>query len=284
MSELRPVSSNYDPGYPRSLTEQEIEDLLRPNLFRRFGKNALMAAGAVVAGIGLASAAATGIAQEGGPKPLPKPGLSTNKDAMFRAKVLKLAHEILGDKVGSWNAMSAVHIKQDVLANPPIKYPHIPISFGNSYVGIFDAEKARTATFTMFEQYGIKLEKNVTVKGAGYEFNADGFNKELGIGFEIVMPEGPIGFGPQKLPPEPAERKLDTQELKSLDQDIKAGKQRIFVVHAAGYPNMDGDLYTPMEYYLASVIDYLNWAHGDATMERDAVLGKKKNVFQPKGK
>src|SRR4051794_14355314 len=98
MSELRPVSKEYDPGYPRSLTEQEVEELLRPNLVRRFGKRARVAAGAVVAGLGLAGAAATPaqpVPQPPMAQGLPKPGLSTNKDKMFRDKVHKLAHEIL---------------------------------------------------------------------------------------------------------------------------------------------------------------------------------------------
>jgi hypothetical protein len=31
---------------------------------------------------------------------------------------------------------------------------------------------------------------------------------------------------------------------------------------------MDGDLHTPMKYYLASVIDYLNWLQGDLQIAR----------------
>ena len=36
---------------------------------------------------------------------------------------------------------------------------------------------------------------------------------------------------------------------------------------------MDGDLYTPTQYYLASVIDYLNWVHGDREIDHSRILG-----------
>lgn len=281
MSELRPVSKTYDPGYPRSLTEREIDDLLRPSLLNRFGKKAMVAAGAVVTGLTL-SGAACSLAQPPMGPPLPKAGLSTNKDKAFRDKIYKMSHEVLGDKVGFWDERSSILYKQELANNPPIKYSRIAISFGNSYIGIFDTDKAKEATFKLFEQWGIKLEKDVAIKGEGYEFRADGYNKDLNIGFEIVMPEGFVGLDARKkLPVQPQEHKLDAEELKALDKDIKSGKRRIFVVQGTGYPNMDGDLYTPMQYYLASVIDYLNWVHGDPNMERDNVLGRAKKIYTP---
>jgi hypothetical protein len=269
MSELRPVRADYDPGYPRHLTPEEIETLLRPGLFRRFGRETL-AAGAVLAGAWLGQAAPLP-----GPGELPKTGLSTRKDKEFHDKVHKITAEILGDKVGSWNAQTLIDLKATLPSNPPVKYPHIPISFGNSYVGIFDVEKAREATRKMFAQWGIELQKDVPVKGPGYEFVPDGYNKELRIGFKIALPDDGNRRG-QKIEPEPEERKLDDKEMQALDTDIKAGKLRIFVVKAQAFPNMDGDLYTPMEYYLASVIDYLNWVHGDKEIDKTSVLDKKR--------
>jgi hypothetical protein len=277
MSELRPVRADYDPGYPRQLTPEEIEKLLRPGLFHRFGAETL-AAGAVLAGAWLGQAAPLPEKSE-----LPKAGLSTRKDKEFRDKVQKIAAEILGDKVGFWNPQSSIDLQPALPSNPLIKYPHIPISFGNSYVGIFDTEKAREATRKMFAQWGIELQKDVPIKGPGYEFVPDGYNKDLRIGFKIVLPDGGVerrGKKIEKLEPEPEERKLDDKEMQALDTDIKAGKLRIFVVKAQAFPNMDGDLYTPMEYYLASVIDYLNWVHGDKEIDKTSVLGKKRALHR----
>ena len=43
MSELRPVSKDYQPGYPLRLSEDEIDQLLRPGLWRRFSAKTLAA-------------------------------------------------------------------------------------------------------------------------------------------------------------------------------------------------------------------------------------------------
>ena len=93
--------------------------------------------------------------------------------------------------------------------NPPVRYPQIPISFGNSYVGIFDAEKAKQATHRLFAAYGITLQKDVPMKGAGYEFVADGYHPMLNVGFKIVIPEGPVGLNGKALPKQAEEFKLD---------------------------------------------------------------------------
>ena len=50
MSQLQPVPNDYEPKYPRELSEQEIRDLLRPSLLSRFS-NEVFLTGALVAGI-----------------------------------------------------------------------------------------------------------------------------------------------------------------------------------------------------------------------------------------
>ena len=113
---------------------------------------------------------------------------------------------------------------------------------------------------------------------------ADGYNEKLKIGFELVMPEGMVGMGPKKFTLEPAEKKLDAAEMKKLNADVKAGKVRMLVMKAAGFPNM-GDLRTPMVYYLNSVMDYLNWVHGDKQIDPKALQWKPaKPKAKPAGK
>jgi len=270
MSPLKPVESNYTPRYPRELTEDEIRDLLRPCLLGRFSREALIA-GALAAGTGLAPSPAQ--AQDALPK-LPKAGTSTRTDAGFKAEVLALLKETLPKKGGFWGDHTSLLTSQELKVNPPVKYPRIRISYGNSYLGIFDAEAAKAAAEKLFKQYGIELKKDVTVKGDGYEFTADGYDEKLQIGFELVMPDGPVGFGGQKLEPEPAEKKLDAAEMKKLDADVEAGKVRMLVIKAEQFPNMDGDLRTPMVYYLNSVVDYLNWVHGDKQIDPKALHWK----------
>jgi hypothetical protein len=272
MSELRPVPDGYDPGYPKGLSEEEIERLLRPGLLERFGARAL-AAGALVAGLSAVPLAApVPVPAEG---KLPKAGTSTRTDAKHRERVERITREMLGDKVGFWNQHTYLALDQPLKANPPVKVPVIPISFGNSYVGIFDTAKGKEATHRLFAAWGLKLERDVIVKGEGYTFRADGYDKTRKVGFRLLLPEGPFGRG-GKLPAEkePEDSKLDPKEMVALDRDVKAGKVRVFVADAMRYPNMDGDLYTPMQYYLASVVDYLNFIHGDRMLDRNTVLGK----------
>ena len=267
MNPLKPVEPDYAPRYPRKLTEVEIRELLRPCLLNRFSKEALMAA-ALAAGTALAPLPAW--AQDAPPK-LPKAGTSTRTDAQFRAEVFALLKETLPKKGGFWGAHASIISSKELDANPPVKHPRIRISFGNSYVGIFDTESAKAAAAKLFKHYGIELKKNVTIKGGGYEFVADGYNEKLRIGFELVMPDGPVGMGGQKFTLEPPEKKLDAAEMKKLNADVKAGKVRMLVIKAAGFPNMDGDLHTPMVYYLNSVMDYLNWVHGDLQINPKAL-------------
>lgn len=267
MSPLKPVEPSYAPRYPRQLTEVEIRELLRPCLLSRFSKQTLVA-GALAAGTALAPSPST--AQDA----LPKAGISTQTDAKFQAEVFALLDEALPKKGGFWGSRASFVSTQELQANPPVKYPRIRISFGNSYVGIFDTEAAKAAAAKLFQQYGIELKKDVTIKGDGYEFTADGYDEKLGIGFELVMPEGPVGLGAGEFKPEPPEKKLDAAEMGKLDADIEAGKRRMLVIKAGQFPNMDGDLRTPMVYYLNSVVDYLNWVHGDKQIDPNALHWK----------
>src|SRR5688500_14996824 len=97
---LRPVPADYSPAYPSRLTPEEIHDLLRPGLFRRFTPTTMLA-GALVAG-----AMAAGC---DGPTPASgtgsDAGKSTRTDPQLRAKVDRIVEEVLGpvkDRKG-WN-------------------------------------------------------------------------------------------------------------------------------------------------------------------------------------
>lgn len=273
MHTLRQVKRDYDPGYPRSLTQAEILELLRPGLFARFSSKTMLA-GAMLAGAALPGCGAEKITlNEHAPaKPVPKHA-TTGTDAALKAKVDQLVTELLGSaKEGHWGKHTSLRLSRDLANNPPIKYPSIPISYGNSYVGLFDTEAAKQATFKLFSLYGIEMKSNVPVEGKGFLFEADGYDEKSGIGFKIVMPEEGARRGADK--PQAAEKHLDMGEIKMLDNAIKLDQLHLFVAGAGGFPNMDGDLYTPMEYYLASVVDYLNWIHGDKQIELTRVLGK----------
>ncbi len=295
MSQLSPVKPDYVPGYPRTLTAQEIHELLRPSLFKRFSSKTLLVGAVLLTGCGVSQKppVTTPPPTPGVPPPTdPAPTATdaprvsraplaplaahptTHSDAAFKAKVDQLVTEVLGAAGKSnWGGETTINLHRELAINPPVKYPHIPISYGNSYVGIFDTEAARAATIKLFALYGIELKAGVSVEGAGYKFQADGFDEKTGTGFKMVLPEGAQSRRGIKIQDQPSDQALEPAEFKPLEEAEKAGQIRIFVADASAYPNMDGDLYTPMQYYLASVVDYLNWIHGDTQIELSSVLG-----------
>jgi hypothetical protein len=262
---LRPIPGTYEPGYPAALTREEIQELLRPGLFHRFSRPTLLA-GAVFAGALVAAGCGAAPAADV-PAPAPSGGASRAARPRQSAAVDKLVAEILGayDKNKFWNKSARPSPAKELSGNPPVKYPQIPISFGNSFIGVIDVAAARDATIRLFEAYGLELVPDVPIQGEGYAFVADGFDSMNKVGFKIIRPPEDEGEGEGQGAPEHA---LSPDEIKPLDAAVKEGGIRMFVVKAEGFPNMDGDMYTPMEYYLASVIDYLNWIHGDREIAR----------------
>lgn len=278
MNELHPIDTNYEPEYPPRLSLMQIHTLVRPNLMQRFSRQTLLG-GAVLAGSAALSGCGSTEAEyrvtSDNPPTAAKP-LPTPSDRNVDQRVNEILTEILGgydEDQRNWNSKTHLGLIRPISANPPIKTPRIPVSFGNSYVGIFDVEKARDATRQLFEAWGIDLKRDVRIKGDGYEFTADGWSEEHQVGFKLVMPEGQVGFIPKKFPKLKDADKLDEDELGPLEKVIEEGRLRLLVVPATEYPNMDGDLYTPTEYYLATVVDYLNWIHGDRRISKNSVLG-----------
>jgi hypothetical protein len=271
MNTLRPVDPGYDPGYPRRLGEAELRALLRRSLLERFS-GATILSGALLAGC-----LPQVLAQEPASRPqagrLPRPPRMA--EPAFAKELQALVAELMGSsKGGFWDAHSAIALARPLPSNPPVKCPRIRISFGNSYVGIFDVEAAKQATRKLFAHYGVPLQEDVRVTGTGFEFVADGYDPERKVGFKIRVPAAAqLGRG-KVAPAEPAERALEDQELQAVDRAVAKGELELFVVDGTAYPNMDNDLYTPMQYYLSSVVDYLNWVHGEEHIDAATVFGR----------
>lgn len=268
MSTLHPVKRAYEPGYPAVLRESELELMLRPGLMRQFSRRTLFLGGLLAS---TAFAAAPGEAPR-----LPMAGHSTRNDDDLRARVDAIIENALAKyEQRFWYEHSSVGLSATIAANPPLKTPRVAISFGNSFMGIFDAERAKAVTHELFKAYGIELTPDVPLKTEDCVFSADGYNQDLTVGFELRVPERQKNlnntyYGKNE---KPAAR-LDDDELKTLEAEIAAGAKRMFVANAASYALYDGDYYTPMRYYLASVVDYLNWIHGDRDYDLNTVLGE----------
>jgi hypothetical protein len=274
---LKPVPPGYRPPYPDHLSRDEIHELLRPGLFRRFSPATMLAgalaAGAIAAGCDRSTGAPTRPAGAGGAPPATV--RSTRTDARLKAEVDRIVDEVLGPARAELQRDDGFHLDlaPPLGSNPPLKRPVIETSYGTGLISVLDTEAAKEATRRLFAAYGVELRPNVTIKGEGYEFVADGYDAGRRIGFKLIVPGGHTRLADQRPVQGPIERVLEPAELPALGRAIKAGKVNVFVAEpsSSGYAYSGASL---MQYYLASVVDYLNWVHGDRQIDFNRVFGR----------
>jgi hypothetical protein len=169
----------------------------------------------------------------------------------------------------------SLQLRRELESNPPVKYPQIHVAFGNTPAGILNLSAARDLTERMFKEYGVALQPNLRVQGPGYDFVADGYDSNLKIGYKILPMPGSekeirrleIGF----LNSDDSFGDLSSAELQALDQALGRGDLQMLVVERSRFVGFK----SAEAFYLASVIDYLNWVHGDREIAMDSVLGKR---------
>jgi len=131
--------------------------------------------------------------------------------------------------------------------------PRIPISFGNSSMGLFDAGSARRLAGGIFRAYGLELETGVEFDDALVHARLDGADHVRKLGFKLSGLAGNREMHDSGRS-EPASTALDTVERAALEQ----GGWKLHVADMKNYPLMDGDQFTPTLAYLAGVIEFLN--------------------------
>ena len=252
--EVRPVPRDYDPGYPRFSEIDDWASLLEPGRSTLFPAQALAFAGLL--GTCLLLGEGRAVAQEQDPEVGP-PLQSRNAEAA------KIANEALERvrKSGFWYKGSKVEKLEVTKGSPAVTVPKIRISFGNSYVGVFDTARAKKATIDMFAAYGVDLESNHRFAKGGVEFEADGYDPKRKVGFEILGSDRPPAGVDGVIPPPDGNRKrsLDDAETRALKDRVEKGEELLFLTPVVNYPNMDDDQYTPLRAYLQSALDYLDW-------------------------
>jgi len=245
--EVRPVPAGYRPGYPRFVEVTDWERLLRPSGSLLFG--GLLGAALLVperAG-----------AQDAPPPPVGPPLASSN------ARAAAIANRALDEvrKSGFRYQRSETGEEEVVKGSPKVTFPKIRISYGNSYVGVFDLARAKQVTVELFAAYGVRLEERHLFKKDGVEFEADGYDPKRKIGFELLGSDRPPGGLSEKVPPRESDpaKLLDDAETAKLKEQVAAKQESLFLAPVEKYPNMDGDQYTPLRAYLKSALDYLDW-------------------------
>jgi hypothetical protein len=244
--EVRPVPAGYRPGYPRFVEVRDWERLLRPSGSLVFG-------GLLGAALFVQERAG---AQEQPPPPVGP--LLTSPNARAAAIANRALDEV--KKSGFWYQRSGTAEAEVVPGSPKVTFPEIRISYGNSYVGVFDLARAKRVTRELFAAYGVTLQPYRFKKG-GVEFEADGYDPERRIGFEILGSDRPPGGLSDKVPPRESDpaKLLDDAEAAKLKERVAAKQESLFLAPVEKYPNMDGDQYTPLRAYLKSALDWLEW-------------------------
>ncbi|MCE9611946.1 MAG: hypothetical protein K8R23_17245 [Chthoniobacter sp.] len=250
---VKAIKKHYNPRYPQFVEVTDWRHLVHTSNRSLFHPSTLLFAGLLGSSIFVTNDTQ---AQEQ-KLPARPPLRSGNENAA------EIANKALAEvaKTGFWFEHSQTGNEKIVEGNPAVKIPQIRISFGNSYVGVFDTIRAKEVTLKLFEAYGVKLESNFMFKKEGVSFEADGYDPKKKVGFEILGADRPPqGFSRQKpkVESDPA-KLLDDAETKSLKEAVAKGQESLFLVPAEKYPNMDNDQYTPLRAYLQSVLDYLDW-------------------------
>lgn len=255
-----------------ALADRQVEKSSRSNLHMRLLLRVL-ATGAALALFGCvqlpkAESSTPGTSKVVPSQPaLPGAGLSSLEQPL-KGKVDQLTLELLGENPFEYPG-TELRVRKELDANPPVKYPQVTGGCGNMPVLVLDVGDARETTRRVFRQWGIELESDVVIKAPGYDFVADGYSRDHKIGFKLlrvnVAQEGVPGGGRLI-----SVGDLDESELLALDKDVEAGKLRMFVADQGRYEAWGKQ---HEAYYLASVLDYLNWVHGHPEIDLETVLG-----------
>lgn len=237
--ERRAVPPGYEPAYPAELSPEQYRTLILASTQLRARRLAL-AAGAL--------ACCSASAQESAP-------------ASREEQVLALVRELHAGGLVSWYTNTSFRREGAAVV------PDIPISFGNSHNGVFDAGRARELGRRLFEIYGLSPSADVRFD-IGDGAVLDAFDAARNIGFELSgrKPSSNRMFAtPEAEPPDEA---LDEAErLELAHQGI-----RVLAADLARYPLMDGDQFTPMLAWLAGLAAFLNELTDGPELDLSALL------------
>lgn len=242
------VPNDYAPRYPQKLDRARYRELIEPDQKAR-----LLRAAATAGALSLGAA-------------LPAQGKAASPvESRSEAVLAVMSKATAGPSF--WLERTTFARARDK-AGHPVVIPSIPISYGNSHNGVFDAERARDLVQELFVAYGLKPVRNHRLLGDGVEAELDVYEPALQIGTELrgKMPKEGGMFAT-------AEAEADADNL--ADQEQQQLTQKGHHIHCADlddYPLMDGDQATPTFAYLASIVAFLNEVTGGPDIDLDAIL------------
>lgn len=241
---IEAIRKPYDPGYPARLSDDELTALLKA----RAGSPHLRAA-ALIACLGSSLAA-----QES--KPTSRPAGDSNREAKI---CWSLNAAMAKCRNGYWLPFASIE-RSEIPGLPGRKVVKaiVPISYGNSFSGLFDANAARQHARMVFGAYGIPLKMEVEVDVRGARGILDGYSEERKLGFEIrthdLDMEQFVDWSEPVATNENQDVALDEREITA----IEATGRKILYAPQSFYAVFDGDKSVPMLYWMAAVVDFLN--------------------------
>lgn len=120
----------------------------------------------------------------------------------------------------------------------------------------------RQAAREMFEIYGLKVKEQASVSVAAKEggvavaFQADGYDPDARVGFEIRTPYE-VHSAPKS--EQEGEQLLEERELESLNEAVRRGEINMFVSVEDETTSEYGDPVDTLRCFIESLTDYLNW-------------------------
>ncbi len=273
---IRPVAASYRPAYPRSITDSEFRELIEPRLRFRLERSAAPAMAVLLTAACARDVVMIAPAVVGPERPAAPDDLE--------ARVLTLIRELRSEEHWAAWFRDTTFARRSV-ARPdetrdPTVVPHVPISFGNSYTGVFDVERARRLAMDVFRAYGLEPSENHAIDIEGARATVDGYDDRFGLGFELRGPApgstaDPMSRGSRR-PAESADEYLDDEEKAR----VRAAGFQVHVQDPLG--RFDGDDFTPTLTYLAALVDFLNAYTDGPDLDLSAILwAEKQRLYLP---
>lgn len=276
------VPRNYDPGYPSRLSRADYHELVAIRMPLRL----LRAAATASVAFSLAACDPKPTPTLGETPPGPKDPIRPRAPDDLERRIVALIDEMKRDATrSSWFSLSRFvrNTADEKRLGAPQWEARVPISYGNSYSGIFDVSLARKRAVQAFAAYGIEIERNVAIQGDGISATVDGLHRDSGLGFELRDPTEPVldfSGGPT------------VDYAKQYDASIFLDDAEITELRAAGWrihvadpkPRFDGDEFTPGMAYLASIIEYLDRETDGPDFDIETVLFPSRQIVTVKAR
>jgi hypothetical protein len=257
---IEALPPDYDPGFPPRLSRQEFDALLASPLCDRIRRVALAAAALGIGGC-------DGVHEEG------RTQMTSTRPVDARSEresaVLRVLAKVRGPSTWFWRSTF-----QSESPRPSPVLPLTPISFGNSYSGLFDEGVAKNLAAELFTAYGFIPERDVLRTFANGESAVlDVFDRRRGVACELrrlAAVENPVLAGAE-VAAEPGAQALSDGERRELETTGVS----VLVCEHRNYAVNDGDVVTPNLAYLASVVDFLNFVSDGPQVDLSQLLGSR---------